>query len=42
MSKPVDPLIMEEFKNIVSELQTNDWNKRLKAIDTICDFVKNN
>lgn len=42
MAKPVDPMVMEEFKNICSELVTNDWNKRLRAIDTIEVFVKNN
>lgn len=42
MAKPIDPMLMEEFKQIISELGTNDWNKRLKSIDTLCDFVKNN
>lgn len=42
VSKPIDPLIMEEFKQIIAEIGTNDWNKRLKAIDNLSDFVKNN
>jgi hypothetical protein len=33
VSKPIDPLIMEEFRNLVAELGTNDWNKRIKALD---------
>jgi hypothetical protein len=35
-------MLMEEFKQIINELNTNDWNKRLKSIDTLADFVKNN
>lgn len=42
VSKPIDPMIMEEFKQIISETSTNDWNKRLKSIDTLSEFVKNN
>lgn len=33
---------MEEFKNITAELSTNDWNKRLKAIDNMLNFVDTN
>jgi hypothetical protein len=33
---------MEEFKQIINELSTNDWNKRLKSIDTLAEFVKTN
>ena len=33
---------MDEFKNIINEMNTNDWNKRLKNIDTLNEFVKNN
>jgi hypothetical protein len=33
---------MEEFKNIASEMNTNDWNKRLRAIDQMLAFVENN
>ena len=35
-------MLMEEFKQIINELGTNDWNKRLKSIDTLSYFVKNN
>eukprot|EP00347_Sterkiella_histriomuscorum_P023335 403335038 len=42
VSKPIDPMLMEEFKQIVAELSTNEWNKRLKSIDTLSEFVKNN
>jgi hypothetical protein len=41
VSKPVDPLIMDEFKNILMELNTNDWGKRVKTIDQLSDFVRN-
>lgn len=33
---------MEEFKQIISEIGTSDWNKRLKAIDNLSNFVENN
>lgn len=33
-------MIMEEFKNIIAEVGANDWNKRIKAIDTLTEFVK--
>jgi hypothetical protein len=33
---------MEEFKNIIGEIGTTDWNKRIKVIDSLTDFVKNN
>lgn len=42
LSKPIDPMLMEEFKQIINELSTNEWTKRLKSIDTLSDFVKNN
>lgn len=42
VSKPIDPFVMEEFKNIVNEMNTNDWQKRLKNIDTLNEFVKTN
>lgn len=42
VGKPVDPLVMEEFRNITTELATNDWNKRLKAIDNMLAFINNN
>jgi len=32
---------MEEFKQIIAALQTNDWNVRLKNIEALLDFVKN-
>ena len=35
-------MIMEEFKKIIFEINESDWNKRLKAIDNILDFTKNN
>lgn len=40
VSKPVDPQIIEDMKNIVSNLQTNDWSKRLKGIDELLDYIK--
>ena len=42
VSKPIDPLVMEEFKSLISDINTNDWNKRLKTIDSLLEFVKNN
>jgi hypothetical protein len=42
VSKPIDPIVMEEFKTIINEMSTNDWNKRLRNIDTLGEFVKNN
>jgi hypothetical protein len=33
---------MEEFRTIITDLGTNDWNKRIRAIDTLQDFVKTN
>ena len=35
-------MVMEEFRNIATELATNDWNKRLRAIDTMLNFVNTN
>lgn len=32
---------MEEFKSIITDLTTNDWNKRLRSIDIILTFIKN-
>jgi hypothetical protein len=31
---------MEEFKNIIQALSTNDWSVRLANIDTLVNFVK--
>lgn len=31
---------MEEFKQIVAALQTNDWQTRLKNIDLLVNFVQ--
>lgn len=42
VSKPIDPQVMEEFRTIINDMTTNDWNKRLKTIDILSDFVKNN
>jgi hypothetical protein len=33
---------MEEFKQIIGDIGTSDWNKRLKTIDTLTEFTKNN
>ncbi len=42
ISKPIDPQVMEELKNIITALQMNDWQRRLKSIDELQAFVKNN
>ncbi len=33
VSKPIDPILMEEFKNILMDLSSTDWSKRIKMID---------
>jgi len=33
VSKPIDPILMEEFKNILMDLNSSDWSKRIKMID---------
>lgn len=33
---------MEEFKQILMDLSTTDWNKRIKVIDTLSDWVRDN
>ena len=33
VSKPIDPILMEEFKNIFMDLSSSDWSKRIKMID---------
>lgn len=39
VSKPVDPQLMEDFKNMIAACSTNDWNKRLASIDTINNWI---
>ena len=31
---------MEEFKNIIAALSTNDWTTRLNNIDVLISFIK--
>jgi hypothetical protein len=33
VSKPIDPILMEDFKNILMDLGSSDWSKRIKMID---------
>lgn len=33
VSKPVDRQLVEEMKTLVDSCNTNDWQKRVKAID---------
>ena len=33
---------MEELRQIVQDLSTNDWNKRLNNIEKLNDFIKTN
>ena len=40
VSKPVDPQIMEEMKNLVANYHTNDWQKRLKFIDDLAQWTE--
>lgn len=35
VSKPIDRNIIEELRNLVDSCNTNDWQKRLKAIDQL-------
>mmetsp|Transcript_19177 Transcript_19177/g.18317 ORF Transcript_19177/g.18317 Transcript_19177/m.18317 type:complete len:202 (+) Transcript_19177:2447-3052(+) len=42
VSKPIDPMVLEEFKQLISDLNTNDWNKRLKLTDDLTLFVTSN
>ena len=40
VSKPVDRNLVEEMRNLVDSINTNDWQKRLKAIDQLEAFCK--
>jgi len=40
VAKPVDPMVMEEFKQILADLGSSDWSKRIRTIDVLCDFVR--
>ena len=42
MSKPIDPALMEEFKGLVQQCSTHDWNKRLQSIDQLDSWVQKN
>jgi len=33
---------MEDFKSILDTCQTNDWQKRIKAIDNLQEFTESN
>ena len=39
VSKPVDPKLMEDFKDLINSCQTNDWNARVKAIDSLSNWI---
>ena len=41
VSKPVDRVLLEEFKDLVASANTNDWHKRCKALDTMQAFAEN-
>ena len=40
MSKPVDRQLVEEMKTLVDSCNTNDWQKRVKAIDQLETFTR--
>jgi len=42
VSKPVDRGLIEQFKTLVDATNTNDWQKRVKAIDTLQQFAESN
>ena len=39
VSKPVDPQLMEEFKNMIHSCNTHDWSKRLQAVDSVNSWI---
>ena len=39
VSKPVDPQVMEDFRQILAELGSSDWSKRIRSVDALSDFV---
>lgn len=42
VSKPVDRGLIEQFKTLVDGTNTNDWQKRVKAIDNLQQFAESN
>lgn len=40
VSKPVDRGLVEEMKNLVDNTNTNDWQKRQRAIDQLEQFAR--
>jgi hypothetical protein len=42
MSKPIDPNIIEEFRAIVQECNTHEWNKRLQSVDKLDAWIQRN
>ena len=40
VSKPVDRNLVEEMKTLVDSCNTNDWQKRLRAIDQLEQFAR--
>ena len=41
VSKPVDRNLVEELRNLVDSCNTTDWQKRVKAIDSLDAFARN-
>jgi len=41
VSKPVDRNLVEELRNLVDSCNTTDWQKRVKAIDSLEAFARN-
>ena len=39
VSKPVDPQIMEGFKDLIAQCNTHDWSKRLQLINEINQWI---
>jgi len=39
MSKPIDPAIMDEFKAIIQQSNTHDWNKRVQSVDQLDAWI---
>jgi len=42
MSKPIDPALMEELREIVQQCNTPDWSQRLRSIDQLDHWITKN
>jgi hypothetical protein len=42
VSKPIDRNLLDHFKELVDNCSSNDWQKRLKAIDELQQWTESN